>query len=247
MSRPVNLTTIIAGTAYLLSASYDANSRLSQVSYPSGFVASYVYTSLGYSSELVNGVTGEVYWTANARDAELHLTQQTAGNGIVTNQGFEATTGRLLDILAGPNSSVANFSYTYDKLGDLLTRADANESLSESLTYDGLDRLTSSTVSLSPTPLVKTFSYSPIGNLLSKSDVGTYSYPAPGAARPHAVTSISGGTISTTFTYDANGNQTAGLGRTITYTSYNKPSSITQSTTRRTQKYGDAPVLTPRA
>ena len=35
---------------------------------------------------------------------------------------------------------------------------------------------------------VKSFSYDPIGNLLSKSDVGTYTYPAQGptAVRPHA-------------------------------------------------------------
>ena len=44
------------------------------------------------------------------------------------------------------------------------------------------------------------------------------------------MTSVSGGSISTTFTYDANGNQTSGLGRSITYTSYNKPASITQGT-----------------
>ncbi len=86
-----------------------------------------------------------------------------------------------------------------------------------------------STVNLS-TPLVKTFSYSAVGNLLTKSDVGNYNYPAPGSPQPHAVTSLSGGTISTTFTYDSNGNQTSGLGRSITYSSYNKPSSITQGT-----------------
>ena len=43
----------------------------------------------------------------------------------------------------------------------------------------------------------------------------------------NAVTAVSGA-ISTSFTYDANGNQTSGLGRRISYTSYNKPSSITQ-------------------
>src|SRR5207253_1175978 len=96
--------------------------------------------------------------------------------------------------------------------------------------YDGLNRLTSATVNLSPTPLVKTFSYSPIGNMLSKSDVGTYSYPPAGSPQPHAVMSVSGGAISTTFTYDPNGNQTSGLGRSIVYTSYNKPASITQGT-----------------
>ena len=47
------------------------------------------------------------------------------------------------------------------------------------------------------------------------------------SALPHAVSSING-TINSTFTYDPNGNQTAGLGRSISYTSYNKPSSITQ-------------------
>ena len=44
--------------------------------------------------------------------------------------------------------------------------------------------------------------------------------------------SVSGGSISATFTYDANGNQTSGLGRSIVYTSHNKPASITQRVTR---------------
>jgi hypothetical protein len=44
-------------------------------------------------------------------------------------------------------------------------------------------------VALSPTPLVKSFAYNAIGNLTAKSDVGTYTYPAAGQPRPHAVTS----------------------------------------------------------
>ena len=70
-------------------------------------------------------------------------------------------------------------------------------------------------MNLTPAPLVKTFAYSAIGNMLSKSDVGTYSYPAAGAPLPHAVMNVTGGSISSTFIYDANGNQTAGLGRSI--------------------------------
>src|SRR5712692_1563752 len=73
--------------------------------------------------------------------------------------------------------------------------------------------------------------YDPIGNLVSKTGVGNYAYPAPGQLRPHAVSSISGGAVTTTFTYDNNGNQTGGLGRSIAYTSYNKPASIAQGTT----------------
>jgi YD repeat-containing protein len=192
------------------------NGGLSTFTYPSGFAASYVYTSLGYSQQLTNA--GQALWTANTLDAELHLTQQTAGNAVVTNQAFDPRTGRLTSALAGTSNAVENFTYTYDLLGNLLTRADANTSLTETLTYDSLNRLTSATVSQNIAP-VKTFSYDPIGNLLSKSDVGTYTYPVAGSALPHAVQSISGGTISTTFTYDGNGNQTAGLGRSISYTS----------------------------
>jgi RHS Repeat len=91
----------------------------------------------------------------------------------------------LTAILAGSGNVVENFSYTYDVLGNVLTRADANESLTETLTYDNLNRLTQATVSASIAP-VKTFTYDPIGNLLSKSDVGTYTYPLAGSMLPHA-------------------------------------------------------------
>jgi hypothetical protein len=56
-------------------------------------------------------------------------------------------------------------------------------------------------------------------------------FVAPGSRRLHAVTSISGGVISTTFTYDPNGNQLSGNGRATTWTSYNKPASISQGST----------------
>jgi K+-sensing histidine kinase KdpD len=76
--------------------------------------------------------TGQVYWTANARDAELHLTPQTAGNGVVTTRNYSLQTDRLTGIQAGASNGIANFSYNYDVLGNLLTRTDANQSLSES-------------------------------------------------------------------------------------------------------------------
>jgi hypothetical protein len=159
-----------------------------EVTYPSNASLTYTYTSLGYAQQ-VTGLGGQVHWNANAHDAELRLTQQTAGNGVVTSQGFDPQTGRLTAILAGTGNIVENFSYTYDVLGNVLTRADTNENLTETFTYDALNRMTSATVSQNIAPVA----YDAIGNLLSKSDVGTYTYPLAGSARPHAVTSISGG------------------------------------------------------
>src|SRR5262249_42498970 len=225
LSRPVQVATTISSTTYTFGAAYDANGRMSSVAYPSGFSPSYVYNSLGYVQQLKDSSTGQAYWTANARDAEQHLTQQTAGNGVVTTRNFNAATGRLTSIVAGAGASVQNVSYTYDALGNLLTRAEANTEVSESFGYDPINRLTSATLGVS---LTKTFGYNAIGNLTSKTGVGNYTYPAPGQPRPHGVLSISGDTINTTFSYDPNGNQTDGLGRIITYTSYNKPKTFTQ-------------------
>jgi RHS repeat-associated protein len=231
LGRPSQTQLTIDGTVYTTTIGYDGASRASTVAYPSGFTIRYAYNATGYQSQISNAATSQVYWTANARDAEGHLTQQTAGNGVVTIQSYNTDTSRLTGITAGSAGAVASFGFTYDTLGRLTARSDANTSLSESFGYDALNRLTSSTVSLAPSPLVKSFTYDGIGRLTSKSDVGTYTYPAVGFARPHGVTSITGGNINTTFTYDPKGNTTAGNGLTLTYTSYNMPATISRGTT----------------
>ena len=174
-----------------------------------------------------------IFPTANARDAFLHLTQQTAGNGVVTSQSFDPLTGRLTGTSAtsagGLQSDIANLGYTYDVLGNLTQRADGNQGVTESLVYDQLNRLTQASLNIDG-GLSKSFAYDAIGNLLSKSDVGTYTYPAAGGALPHAVQSIAGATINTSFTYDANGNQLTGNNNSFTWTSFNMPASITQGT-----------------
>ena len=228
LGRPVQVATAVDGTTYTMAGGYDGNGRLNQVTYPSGFVANYGYNSIGYANQL-SDAGAQTLWTANAMDAEQHLTQQTSGNGIATSRSFSPTNGRLLSIASGASNSVQSSSYTYDLLGNPLSRTDDTQSLSESFTYDPLNRLLTATVSGSVAP-AKAYSYNSIGNMMSKSDVGAYSYAPPGSPLPHAVMSVSGSTISTTFNYDPNGNQTAGLGRNITWTSYNMPASITLGT-----------------
>ena len=116
--------------------------------------------------------------------------------------------------LPSSGGAVQNFGYSYDVLGRLTTRSDANTVLSESFTYDALSRLATAQVGVD---IAKSFSYNNIGNILIKSDVGNYTYPEPGQPFPHAVSSISGSVVNATFTYDANGNQTGGNGLMLTY------------------------------
>ena len=108
LGRPVQAATTIDGATYTMGAIYDANGRLTKVSYPSGFTARYAYTALGDANQLLDDATGQPYWTATAMDAEQRLTQRSAGNGLVTTNSFEAATGRLTSIATGSGSAVQN-------------------------------------------------------------------------------------------------------------------------------------------
>jgi RHS repeat-associated protein len=228
LGRPTATQITIDGVSHTSTTGYDTASRISTISYPSGLQVTYGYNALGYQTQLSNSSTGQVYWTANARDAELRLIQQTSGNGVVTTQTYDALTGRLTNIRGGSGNAVQDFGFGYDLIGNITSRTDANTGLSETFTYDSLNRLRTATVGLD---VAKTVTYDTIGNIRSKSDVGTYSYPAAGQPFPHAVASVAGSVINTSFSYDANGNQTGGNGLAITYASFNKPATITRGTT----------------
>lgn len=234
--RVAGNTTVI-DTSYTTSATFDANGRVATHTYPSGLVVKYVYTPLGYLKEVRNNATNALFWQANSQDAEGNLLQQTYGNGVVTQQVFEASTGRLKNIYAGAGNGVQNFTYGYDPIGQLSSRKDDNQSLNETFLYDNLNRLTTSTVNSGAAGVVtQTFGYDGIGNITSRSDLGAYTYGAVNS-RPHGLTSIglaAGG--KRTFGYDLNGNltqesQTNGAGaevparsRAHSYTSFNMPS-----------------------
>ncbi len=233
LGRPSSTAIEIDATAYTTATTYDGQGRVDTIAYPSGFQVQHTYTALGYLQSVRNAVTtSEVFWTSGAMNAERQLTQFQQGNGIQTTQGFDPATGRLTAIQAGTANSVQNLSYAWDPIGNLLSRTDAVPStpLVEEFSYDALNRLTESAIVDEPAS-IKTFAYDSIGNITAKSDVGSYSYPTPGSSsvRPHAVSSITGtvnGIANPGFTYDANGNMTSGLGRTVTWTSYNMTATV---------------------
>jgi len=220
LGRPLQTTDTIGGTAYTTTKSYDSYSRVTSVLYPSGWTAGYSYTASGYLGSITNGVGGAALWTANARDALSNLTEETAGNGIVTSLTYNPHVERLTAISAGSGGGVQLDGYAWDTLGNLSERVDYNNYVTETFGYDALNRMTAANISGG---VSKTYAYDATGNLTSKSDVGTYSYPAAGSARPHGVTSISGsvdngtgtsGVIyNPTYSYDNNGNLTSGGGR----------------------------------
>jgi RHS repeat-associated protein len=239
----------VDGTTYTYAMTYEAGSgRVSTVTYPSGFVAKYDYNSYGYLADIRDNATGAAIWTANARNASLQLTQATAGNGVIATAGFDAATGRVLNIRASndgtDDGSVANLSYDWDAVGNLTERDDTYEGTTEKFCYDALNRLTSSGSGSSCNTGAHTYEvYSPGGNIQRKSDVCTASdcmtYGA--GAGPHALTGIAGtvnGIVNPTFSYDANGNMTSGLGRTMSWTASNMVSEVSEGTMAVDWLYG---------
>lgn len=247
-SRPSNLSVTMDQT-YSYTYMYGAYSLLASVSSPVIRV-NYGYNSAGYLKEIRgdpqydpdtdSNLPGKLYWQANAMDAEGHLLQQMHGNGILTSQEFAPSTGHLTAIRAGANNSVQNIAYTYDRLGNVLTRSDNTQSLAESFLYDGLNRLTSNTVNSSGAGLItQAYSYDSIGNITTRSDAGTYNYGAANAL-PHALAKLTradggvrqfsydlSGNLIQEIEKDSSGNVLSAKGRTVTWTSFNMPASIT--------------------
>ena len=118
---------------------------------------------------------------------------------------FDRASTRLEGLRTGVNngSQLQNYTYQWDKIGNLLQRRDANQGLTEEFVYDEQDRLLTARLNGAQTLAI---SYDAGGRIRTKSDVGTYAY---GGARPGAVSTVSGGPAgSRTYAHDANGNMT---------------------------------------
>lgn len=99
-----------------------------------------------------------------------------------------------------------NLTYTYDEVGNIKKIIDGSATDSYATTtygYDNLYRLTSAiTDATALTPYNRSYQYDPLGNIINKSDVGTYEYTQAGYANPHAATAVAG----VSYYYDKNGN-----------------------------------------
>jgi RHS repeat-associated protein len=236
--------TYTATTAYVQSG---ANlGKVDTVTYPTtGFGIRNVYNAFGYLLEVrvANPTANPAFaadntllWHENTQTASGKVTSELLGNGLTQTRTFDPM-DRLSSVVAG---TVHNLAYTYDALGNVIERDDNVDKVDginpvvERFAYDTLSRLASAS---GPGLLSRYYYYDALGNITSKTDVsttvggGAYSYPpsGPGSVRPHAVSSISGtvnGIVNPSFAYDANGNLTSGLGRAVSYTSFNMPFTI---------------------
>jgi len=219
--RLTQTNTKIGSDSFAQTSLYDSLGRLSQFTQPTGFAVVNVYNSNGYLAEVRDAANQNLFWQAQAMDAAGHITLELLGNQLYTQHDYDnmgrprhISTGKL-----GVVQDVQDLYLTHDAVGNLITRADYSNQQSDSFAYDELDRVITD---IRPNVKMLNYQYDEIGNITFKTGVGAYSY----GVKPHAVNKITGN-YNTALQYDANGNQTTGIGnRTATYTSWNMPAKM---------------------
>jgi RHS repeat-associated protein len=218
--------TITSDATYQINYAYNAFGALDTLTYPTSTSGYRLKLQYDYQNGALQRVRdfnapATVFWAANDTDARGSIISETLGNGIQTVRGFDAVTGLLDYIQSGPGggSSRQNDSYQWDAAGNLTQRSEANIARTQTFAYDNLHRLDSwTTTGATPVDLA----YDALGNITSKTGLGTYAYDS---TRKHRV--LTAGANS--YAYDNNGNVTTKNGQPITWYSYNLPKLITSS------------------
>ncbi|HRK56308.1 MAG TPA: RHS repeat-associated core domain-containing protein, partial [Burkholderiaceae bacterium] len=199
--RPVYTLTALDNNDQMahVGQNYDLETgRLSMKIWPTGYMAYYSYTPLGYLKR-IDGQSPDGAADAAASleilamDPQGRVSSYRQGAHITTVKTHDAVTGNLRTIqstTAGQASgNLHNQNFVYDKLGNLLIRQDSNLGLIENFTYDGLNRLIYTTAQgggLTSAQSVQLI-YDGRGNIQYKSDVGYYHYDP---ARPNRLAQI---------------------------------------------------------
>ena len=225
------------GSTFATKYQYDALGRNSLVRYPvvgtSQLAVGYHYSSLGHLHYLTDDSTDySLLWQAKAMNGLGQVTDEQMRNGVETVSNRNPLTGWLLGSTATAhadnNNVIQNWSYGFDEIGNLRSRARTDAASgapsSETFGYDLTNRLTSSQITTSAGISSESYAYDLVGNLTQKGNKSyTYGVGCQSAAGPHAVCTVGGGTG---FTYDGNGNLTSNGSRSVTYNPSNKVTHI---------------------
>ena len=210
----------------------------------------YHYNSAGYLAKIsesakavpvTNTNNPVAYYTVTAMNARGQVTGATLGNGVVLDRTYQAASGYLHTMKAtnGMSQELQKLTLTFDELGNLTQRRDQGRSkvtslaknVMEAFTYDNLNRLKTTRIAGKASANVDT-TYDARGNIKTKSGVGTYVY---GNTSNRLVSVTPSGGTAMIYAYDSNGNLTSGDGRTLSYTSFDKPHTITKGTDQTVQ------------
>jgi RHS repeat-associated protein len=236
-------TWTVDGAPFRFDLHYDPAARLGQIDYPvvagqPRFSITYDYNAAGALGDVADTTSLAPYWMAEERNEDDRLLLGALGNGVAQTRGYDDTTGRLTTVFDGTPSGSAtalSLAYDYDEIGRVRHRTDAQAGRVEAFGYDGLDRLHTWDLahwialpggqSATTTIHATSFGYSDLGNLETVEVDGALveRNKYGGIAGPHALTNNGEGE----YVYDDRGRLTQGPGRSVAYTSFDLPRTVT--------------------
>lgn len=247
--RPTSVTSTIDGANYTTSNTYDTLGRVDTITYPDTgtsagrFSVRNVYNAYGFLTRVENAATANVFWKMDEQDAFGRITNESlAGGKYKIDRNYDNADGsnpwrRLMYAKAtvgGSATAIQNLNFTWDWVGNLTERVDTRDTanvLSETFTYDALNRLKTTKLSVKgSTPLqTGSYTYDNNGNIKSKSTFGTTYVYDP--VKVHAVKTVkdAAGTVIASYGYDAAGRMLNQNGTDIVYTSFGQPQTLTKA------------------
>ncbi|PDT00054.1 hypothetical protein CO666_32645, partial [Rhizobium chutanense] len=226
--------TVIDGVTSTTTVEHGPTGKTTAISYQpaSAAVGDTTLPWLYNDADLLSRIPGLIDSTSYEADGQTKLI--TYINGVTTSFSYSPTRRWLERVTTAKGTTVLmDNQYSRDKLGRIKTITGLTANDNWTYTYDDLSRLTGADNGGDNT-LDETYSYDTNHNLLSRTRVGTYTYPAATAVRPHATTQIGAKTIG----YDANGNMVSDGTRTLTWDASNRLSTVTQNGATVTLAYG---------
>lgn len=178
MNRMQTQKITVDGTAYTKQYAYDTYGNLVRTTYPSGVIVNDTYdrNSTLIKTTLTDGGTTSTLFTANAMNSTGIYTGYSYGNGKTSQVDYNSTLGVPTRYYT---AGIQDLTFDFNaQTGNLNFRKDAIKNLTETFTYDNLNRLTGSSVNNVPQFAI-TYdggSTKSFGNIISKTDAGNYVY-----------------------------------------------------------------------
>ena len=215
----------------LTTTTYDAASRISSITYPSGSKVSYTRDVMGRITAMAAQLPGESQPQAVVSGVAYEpfgpVSALTYSNGVADNRLFDLDY-RLTNLVDTGTASLQNLTYGYDAGNNVLSVGDAvTPGNSQDLGYDALNRLDTATGSYGSLA----YTYDAVGNRLTQASgptTSTYNY----APHSNQLTTIKSGAVTQAIAYIGAGNISSivpsnGTATTLTYNQANRLASVT--------------------
>ncbi len=214
---PVTVTNTINGKEYAFSYEYNNLNNNTLITYPSGLKVIRDYDNHGRLVQVSNDDIGTI-WKLNDENAMGQATETAQGNNLNTYYSYDPN-----NYLNQISSTVQEDYYIWNaNTGNLTSRTDDLYDLTESFTYDNLDRLTTITQGNN----MRTISYQSNGNISTKFDAGAYTYDP---VKIHSINRITDNNCTSAIDQAL---------QNITYTPFKKVKTIQQQNDSLIYTYG---------